>query len=60
MINFQSRDRFIREFMETVFRTVTIVTLVMVIVEVLLNFDIFGFKLDHLIFGKFEEVRQLQ
>lgn len=42
--------------METTFRTVTIVTIVMVLVEVLLNFDVFEFKLEEKLFGKFEEV----
>lgn len=43
--------------METTFRTVTIITIVMVLVEVLLNFDIFEWKLEGLIFGVFEKVR---
>lgn len=42
--------------METTFRTVTVVTIVMVVVEVLLNFDIFEFKIEELIFAKFEDV----
>lgn len=52
MFCFQARDRFTREFMETAFHTVTIVTIVMVIVEVLLNFDIFELKLENFFFGK--------
>lgn len=55
-ILFQSRDRFIREFLETVFRTFTVVSIVIVIVEMLIQVDVFELGLEESFFGKFEEV----
>lgn len=52
----KSRDRFVREFLETAFRTFTVVALAPAAIDIVLNFDIFEYKLEHVLFGKFDDV----
>lgn len=46
-----------REFLETAFRSLTVVALSLATIDIVLNFDIFEYKVEALLFHTFDDVR---
>lgn len=55
----QSQDRFIRGYIETIFRSICVVTVSALIVQVLLQMDFVVLRIDELLFSEFEAVRNV-